>query len=388
MRYLFFLTAKYLTRGEKTHISFISFVAMLGLCVGVMALIVVLAVMSGFDNDLKDKMLRLKYHVVIEDVTLDEFPRETMKKIASLERVRSVAPFVEGQVFVRSGRKFYPCVVFGVDFKNKEESSYVGQYLVEGSIVRGSVLVGKPFLENNHVALNEPVTLLSLERKSSEVPISGVFKIGMYEIDSYYTITDIETAKKLLGNGYYGSIGIRLRNIYDAERLKKDILELLPQPYTVRTWAESNSALFSALKLEKITMFIILSLIILVACFNIFATLTVKVVDKIRDIGILHSLGISAPNIVLIFTLQGVFLGITGISLGIVSGTVLCTLIKQYHFVTLPESIYYVKYLPVDLKPGDILIVAGVGLALALIASIIPALRITKIQPAEALRYE
>jgi len=388
MNYRHFLTLKYLTGQDKTHISFISWVAMLGLCVGVMALIVVLAVMSGFDKDLKDKMLRLKYHVIIEGAQKDDIPASMITAIEKLPSVQSVASYVEGQVFVKEGRRYYPCVVTGYDFSQEKEQQYLKQFMVEGSLSRAGIIVGRTFARNNNALVGDEIPLVSLERKNYQVPLTGIFSIGMHELDAFYLLADVPFAKMLMGNNYYPSIGIRLSNIYEADAVKMNVKKILPSSYFVRTWTESNIALFSALKLEKITMFIILSLIILVACFNIFATLTVKVVDKIRDIGILHSLGINAGNIVYIFTLQGMVLAVLGIGSGIILGIVLCLLISRYHFVTLPESIYYVKYLPVELKPSDIIIVSAVALLLAFFASLIPALRITKIQPAEALRYE
>lgn len=388
MNYLLFLTKKYLTRGAKTHISFISWVAMSGLCVGVMALIVVLAVMSGFDKDLKDKMLRLKYHVIIEGAQKEDIPASMIAAIERLPSVQSVASYVEGQVFVKEGRRYYPCVVTGYDFSQAKELQYLKRFMVEGSLTREGIIAGRTFAQNNNVLVGEDIPLVSLERKNYQVPLTGIFLIGMHELDAFYLLADVPFAKMIMGNNYYSSVGIRLSNIYDADAVKKKVKQILPSSFFVRTWTESNIALFSALKLEKITMFIILSLIILVACFNIFATLTVKVVDKIRDIGILHSLGISAGNIVCIFTFQGMVLAVLGIGVGIILGITVCFLIGKYHFVTLPETIYYVKYLPVDLKMSDVVIVSAVALLLAFFASLIPALRITKIQPAEALRYE
>lgn len=388
MNYLLFLTHKYLSRGQKTHISFISWVAMAGLCVGVMALIVVLAVMSGFDRDLKEKMLRLKYDVVIEGAQRESLPPEVLHAIESMPGILGVSSTVEGQVFVKDGRRYYPCVVSGLDLSRPAEASYLKQYIVQGGLPSQGIAAGTAFLRNNRLEINDTVGVVSLDRKTHQAQVDAAFSIGLYEIDSYYILADIAVAKALLGDNYFPSIGIRLQNIYSADRVKQQLLAVLPPGYFVRTWMESNSALFSALKLEKITMFIILSLIIMVACFNIFATLTVKVVDKIKDIGILHALGVPSRMIVLIFTLQGLLLGLAGVGSGIILGVGLSLLIKYYHFVTLPESIYSIKYLPVELKVTDVCVVSLVALALALISSIIPALRITKIQPAEALRYE
>ena len=170
--------------------------------------------------------------------------------------------------------------------------------------------------------------------------------------------------------------------------MKHTVKELTREGFIINTWIESNGALFSALKLEKVTMFIILSLIIVVASFNIFATLTVKVVEKTKDIGILKSLGFSSRHIVRIFSLQGIILGVIGVILGVGIGLFLCFLLKEYHFIHLPQEIYYIDYLPVMVNIKDVILISLVGVFLSFFSSIFPAVRASCLNPSEALRYE
>ena len=308
-----FLAFRYLFRGKARHISFISVVACLGIMLGVATLIVVISVMNGFDRDLMEKLLRFNYHITIEGVQ-KEIPACVINKIKKTDGVESVSVLLQTQIFGRFNSYIIPLMVRGIDFGNSFERESFYRYVTEekgkSGFFIGEGLERRFFLKDN-------LSFYPLEKrlKLKEKKIRGIFRVGLYDIDNNYVICDFSEAKSLSKN-YLVFIGVRVKDPFKVKRVKNKLKELTREGFIINTWIESNGALFSALKLEKVTMFIILSLIIVVASFNIFATLTVKVVEKTKDIGILKSLGFSSRHIVRIFSLQGIILGVTGVILG------------------------------------------------------------------------
>ncbi len=380
-----FLAFRYLFRGKARHISFISVVACLGIMLGVATLIVVISVMNGFDRDLMEKLLRFNYHITVESIQKEVSPA-IINKIERTEGVENVSVFLQTQIFGRFNSYIIPLMVRGIDFDNSFERNTFYRYVTEGNgksgFFIGEGLARKFFLKDN-------LSFYPLERslRLKEKKIRGVFKVGLYDIDNNYVICDFSEAKSL-SNNYLVFIGVRVKDPFEVKMVKNKLKELTREGFVINTWIESNGALFSALKLEKVTMFIILSLIVVVASFNIFATLTVKVVEKTKDIGILKSLGFSSRHIVRIFSLQGIILGVIGVILGVGVGLFLCFLLKEYHFIHLPQEIYYIDYLPVMINIKDVILISLVGVFLSFFSSIFPAVRASSLNPSEALRYE
>jgi len=377
------LALRYIFKGKIKHISFISIVSVLGIAVGVSALIVVISVMNGFDKDLMERLLRFNYHILIEVQENKDLP--DLKELKSIDGVSYATVFLQSQVLADLDNYIVPLLLRGIDFSNKNEYENFNRYIISKKNINGFFigdgLTKRFFLKDDlkFYSLDE-IGFLKTEK------ISGVFKIGLYDVDNNYIITDIENFKKIIKD-YNKFIGIRLNNPFSADIVKKKILDKFNNLFVI-TWIESNKILFSALKLEKIVMFIILSLIILVASFNIFATLTVKTVEKIKDIGILKSIGYTNRDILFIFTLEGIILGIIGVILGVFFGLFLCFILKKYPFIKLPEEIYYIEYLPVAVNYRDIFLISIVGILLSFISSIFPAIRASRLSPTEAIRYE
>ncbi len=217
--------------------------------------------------------------------------------------------------------------------------------------------------------------------------MKGFFKVGLYDIDNNYIIADLEKAKSLSPN-YLLFLGVRVEDPFKAREIKNRISSRFGKGVFVTTWMESNKVLFAALQLEKVVMFIILSLIVIVAAFNIFSTLTVRVVEKTKDIGILKSLGFTRSHIRAIFSLQGLLLGVIGTLAGAVLGLGLCWLLKNYPFIKLPQEIYYIETLPIAINYRDIGFIVLMGMCLSYIFSLLPAIRAAKLLPSDALRYE
>jgi lipoprotein-releasing system permease protein len=216
--------------------------------------------------------------------------------------------------------------------------------------------------------------------------IRGYFETGLYDVDNYYAVTDLEEAKNLSPN-YHLFLGLRINEPFKADKLAKKISGNNPG-VAISTWTGSNQELFATLRLEKIALFIILTLIIVIASFNIFATLTVKVVEKTKDIGVLKSIGFTSRKILSIFTLQGLILGIIGSLSGAALGLGACYLLEKYPFIRLPEEIFFTEYLPISVDLKEVLVISLVAVFISFLSSIWPALRACRLCPTEALRYE
>ena len=379
------MARRYLFRGKARHISFIGIVSCLGIALGVATLIIVISVMNGFDRDLMERLMRFNPHLRVECLDNGQLS-QIEKEVEAWGGVEAASVTLQTQVFAKFENLILPLVVKGVDFEDKKEKQMLYQYVTKERATEG-FFIGEG-LKRRFFILDK-IEFYPLEKKmrSQVESVRGTFKAGLYDIDNNYLITDLEKAKSLSPN-YLLSLGVRVNNPYKAFMVKKKILEKFNQGVFVSTWMELNRVFFSALKLEKIVMFIILSLIILVAAFNIFAALTVGVVEKTKDIGILKSLGFTRKRITRIFSLQGLLLGFIGTFSGVVLGLGLCLALAKYPFIKLPEEIYYIEYLPMAINYRDIGLIIFVGISLSFIFSLLPAIRAARLQPCEALRYE
>jgi len=380
-----FLAWRYLFRGKARHISFIGIVSCLGIALGVATLIVVISVMNGFDRDLMDRLMRFNPHLNIECLDQEQLP-EIEKEIETWDGVEAASISLQTQVFAKFDNLVLPLAVKGVDFSDEEERQILYQYITKETASEG-FFIGEGLRRRFFILDKIEFYPLKKKLQLQEGVIRGAFKVGLYDIDNNYLITDLEQAKSLSSN-YLLFLGVRISDPYKAGQIKKRVLTEFDQSVFVSTWMESNQVFFSALQLEKLVMFIILSLIILVAAFNIFATLTVGVVEKTKDIGILKSLGFTRKRISRIFSLQGLLLGFIGTLSGTVLGLGLCIGLEKFPFIKLPQEIYYIEYLPMAIKYQDIGIIILVGIVLSFIFSLLPAMRAARLQPSEALRYE
>jgi len=380
-----FLAWRYLFRGKARHISFIGIVSCLGIALGVATLIIVISVMNGFDRDLMDRLMRFNQHLTIESVDQEKLI-EVEKEIESWPEVKAASISLQTQVFAKFDNLVMPLAVKGVDFQDKGEREALYKYITRENGSEG-FFIGEGLRRRFFIL--DKIEFYPIKKKLNleEAVVRGSFKVGLYDIDNNYLITDLERAKSLSEN-YLLFLGARVNDPYKAGEIKKRILNKFDQGVFVTTWMESNQVFFSALQLEKLVMFIILSLIILVAAFNIFATLTVGVIAKTKDIGILKSLGFSRKRIARIFSLQGLLLGFIGTLLGTGLGLGLCIVLEKFPFIKLPQEIYYIEYLPMAIELQDIGLIVLVGIALSFVFSLFPAMRAAKLQPCEALRYE
>jgi len=364
----------------------------MGVAVGVMALIVVLAVMSGFDNDLRERIVGTNSHIVIEAEGGIEDYNELSDKINKVPHVVSSAPFVNGQALIRQNDQVIGVIFRGIDPEREKQVTNIGEYMEQGSfsLEKEDVLIGRELSWRLGLKVGDRVSLVSAATpKPKEFKVKGIFNSGMFDYDMNLVFTSLEGAQDFYKvEGLAGGIGVKVDDVYKVERIKNEIQSSIGFNYWARTWSELNKNLFSALKLEKITMFIILALIVLVACFNIISTLIMMVMEKTKDIGILKSIGATNSSIKKIFILNGFFIGFLGTLLGAAAGFILCHLLKTYEFVKLPSDIYYIDRLPINVNIQDSVAVIIAAILISLAATLYPAHQAAKLEPVEALRYE
>jgi lipoprotein-releasing system permease protein len=392
----FFISWRYLlTKRKEKFISLISVISVLGIAIGVMALIVVIGVMTGFDRDLRDKIVGNFAHISISGVRPMEYSEfETIAgKLKVYPEVLAASPYVQGQVLIEEDRKFMALGLKGIEPGREQNVTRIKDYVIRGSfqdLVPGTVIVGKELALYLGLKVGSELKIYSPFGKQYKLKIAGIFNSGMYDYDLNLLLVHLQTAQSILEMGKgISAVAVKLDNMFAAERVQVKLQRAIGFDYNFKTWMEANQSFFAALKLEKLTMFIILTLIILVASFNIISTLVVLVVDKTKDIGILKALGMSSGNIRKIFTYEGLIIGSLGTFLGSAGGIILCLLLKKYQFIKLPQDIYYINRLPVaiELWPDVALIVIS-ALAITFASTFYPAYKAARLAPVEALRYE
>jgi len=391
-----FIAWRYLiTKRKEKFISLISVISVLGVAIGVMALIVVIAVMSGFDNDLRDKIIGNYSHITVGKYSgMDDAEYKAAVKKAKLNpHVIAVSPFIQGQVLVSEGNRFMALSFRGIDPALEQKTSLISQRVVKGSLGSldsDTVVIGKELALYMGAELKTALTFYSALGKTYTLKVCGIFDSGMYDYDMNLIFFNIHKAQEISGSGArISALSIKLDNVYFAPAVKRELQARMGYEYTYKTWMEQNQNFFAALKLEKLTMFIILTLIILVASFNIISTLIVMVVEKTKDIGILKAIGMSSRDINRIFMIQGLTIGFVGTFAGTLGGIILCYLLKTYQFIKLPQDVYYIDKLPVSLQLWpDLTLVVAASMLITLVSTVYPALKAASLKPVEALRYE
>ncbi len=407
-----FIGLRYLRAKRRNHfISFISLVSMLGIALGVTALITVISVMNGFESELRARILGMVSHATISGVGEGLEDWQTAVEVArAAPHVLGAAPFVEREVMLQGGR-VSGGAIRGVRPELEPQVSEIAQRVSEGdwsklvageyNIVLGKELalwlgvgVGDTIMVYAPMARSTPVGVMPVTRRFTVV---GVFEAGMQEYDRYLAVTHIDDAARLfrMGDNVSG-VRLKLDDMFKAWAVARDLATRLGGYYRVRDWTQEHSNFFRAIKTEKVVMFVILSLIVAVAAFNLVSTLVMLVTDKQSDIAILRTLGASPGTIMGVFVVQGMISGVIGIVAGIVGGILLAENISQVmHFIEgmfgfqlMPSDVYYISDLPSKLNLADVLRIGLVSFVFTIVATLYPAWRAARTQPAEALRYE
>lgn len=411
MSFEYFIGLRYLRAKQKhAFISLITILSIAGVTVGVMALIVVIAVISGFESDLKSRILGGQSHVVLMRYggTLSDY-RRVIKDVEKTPGVEAATPFIYTQIMLRSSSGISGAVLRGVDpesagrvIKSLKRISFKdGSNVSQGQkkkIALPGIILGKELAKNIGVSKGDMVFLISPRGTLSPIGhipamrrfmVTGFFESGMYEFDGSFAYINIVDAQKMLHMGdTVTGIEVRVKDIYQAKSISERIVKQLGFPFWTKDWMQMNKNLFSALKLEKTVMFVILTLIVLVAAFNIASTLIMMVMGKKKDIAILKAMGATDKSIRKIFVFKGMAIGTIGTILGMCLGFILCTLLKNYNIIELTGDIYYfTTTLPVKLEMLDVFLIVAATMVVCFFATLYPARQASKFQPVEAIRY-
>jgi len=411
-----FIALRYLrSRRKSRFISLITWISVGGIALGVAALLTVIAVMTGFEEDLRDKILSTNAHIVVlsHDPAGVTDIEGALAEIDATPGVVGASPFILSQVMLTTPRGVSGVVLHGIDPARIDRVAELSQNMVEGSVaalaespaviegdqLRPGIILGRELARTIGAYLGDDVSMVSpmgdpspmggIIPKIRVFRVAGIFETGMYEYDNTLAYVSIEAAQDFLHMGAaVTGIAVKTVDFFHAGEIAAALQERLGFPYWTRDWIDMNRNLFSALKLEKITMFLILTLIVLVAAFNIVSGLIMTVMEKGREIAILRSMGATRRFVRRIFLWQGLIIGLTGTAVGLAIGLILCTVLQHWHFIELPGDVYYFTTLPVEVRWGDFGLVTLAAVALSFLATLFPSWQAARLDPVEALRYE
>jgi len=404
MKFELFIARRYLLKGRKNaFISVISLVSVIGIAIGVAALIIALTLINGFQGDIRNKILSSTAHIMINDILgegLENYRPVVDKAKQTCPDITSITPIVSGTVLIRgSSGSSAGAMVWGMDIDTPGDKPWLKKVrsgrLPSGKneLLLGSEISGRINLfEGAQARVIAPQPVLSpsgIIPRIRNFTISGVFHSGLYEIDNTTVITNLQSAQKLFDmDGKASFIQVYVKDLFDAEKDAARLRKALPRHLQVITWKDLNASLYSALKLEKTILFFTLTLIIIVASLNIVSGLILLVIQKLKDISILLSYGATPKIIQRIFFIQGGIIGILGTGLGVILGVVFCGLADRFELIKVPAEIYQMSHVPFRIDPLDLLAIIAVSLAISFTATLIPARKAATVNVIDALKNE
>jgi lipoprotein-releasing system permease protein len=408
MFFEFFLGLRYLkAKRKQAFISVITLISILGVMVGVMALVIVLSVMNGFRADLMSKILGVNSDLLVLNYE-GAFKEYTAirEDVIQIDGVVAAAPFIYSQVILNRAGNVSGAVLRGLDPQSGGSVTNIADMIRLGSLDAlatahdglPAIIIGSQLSKQIGAYPGDSLTVISPEGKLTPVGrapnnqrfmVVAIFDSGMYEYDASMAYVSLDAARQLLGIGdRVSGLEVKVQDVYKADQVGKRVQEKLGYPFWSRDWKMMNRSLFSALKLEKIVMFIILTMIVMVGALNIISTLVMVVMEKGREVAILRAMGASARSIMSVFMIQGLLVSFVGTLAGIASGLGLCHLLARYKFINLPADVYYISTLPVRVELWDVLVVAFAAVLISFLATLYPSWHASRMNPLEALRYE
>ena len=381
--------------------------SILGVGLGVGALVVVLGVYNGLTTDMRDKILGANAHAIVMAHTPNAFEHvpDIAERAGKAPHITGATPFIYSEVMLSSGRGVKGIILRGIDPQTAAPVVTMLQKLRAGSVAdleqegTPGIIIGDELASRLGLIVGSRINMLSSSGESGAsgfkprirpFVVRGIFKTGMYEYDSSLAFVTLAAARDTLGlpDGFLTGVEVTVDDLFAADKIAAGLSETLGYPFYVRHWMEMNANLFAALKLEKIGMFILLTMVVLIGSFSIVTSLVMLVMEKTRDIAILMSMGATRRTIRRIFMLQGTIIGFIGTMLGYAMGLSLGWALKRYQFIKLPENVYTLDHLPIIITWSDVLIIGASAMLLCFLATLYPARQASRLEPAEALRYE
>jgi lipoprotein-releasing system permease protein len=394
-----------LAKRKQAFISVISFISTLGVTVGVMAVIIALALMTGLQQELRDRIVGANPHVYVwKQGGIVDYQAEA-DRLGRIPHVIGAAPEILGQGLISAGQDSLPIQIKGIDPALEPQVTDIVGAMESGSLdaltaqadERDGILIGKDLAAKLGAKMGDSVLLLTPQGtlspmgmipRTRQLRVAGIFSLGLYEIDSQWGLVSLDVAKRLLGKPGIELIQLKVDDIYDAPQIAESIPATLGSEYITQDWADMNRSLFEALTLEKVAIALAIGLIVMVAALNIIASLVLLVMEKHRDIAILKTMGASARSMTIIFMLQGLIIGIVGTLVGAASGYAIARLADRYELIKVPIDVYQVSHMPFTVLPVDVALVVGVAVLICFVATIYPSRQAARLDPVQALRYE
>jgi lipoprotein-releasing system permease protein len=395
-----------LAKRKQAFISVISLISTLGVTVGVMALVIALALMTGLQGEIRDRILGANPHIYVWKTSGITDYRAESDMLRQLPHVVGAAPAVLGKAMISSERNPDFVNLTGIDpgleasvsdLKSALESGTLDALNPSGDDSAGGILLGKDLARNLGVVVGDSVSVVTPEGtlspmgmipRARRLRVAGTFSLGLYELDTSTGFVALDVAKRLFGKEQIDLIQLRVDDILAAPEIARSITARLGDKYLATDWTEMNRSFFQALALEKIAMSLTIGLIMMVAALNIVASLILLVMEKHRDIAILKTMGANARSVTAIFVMQGVIIGIIGTAVGATAGYALASILDRYKLIKIPMDVYQVSHVPFKVLPFDLAMVVLAAVLVCLVATIYPSRQAARLDPAQALRYE
>jgi lipoprotein-releasing system permease protein len=411
MRFELFVALRYLLAPRRqARVSLVSLFSTIGVAVGVMALIIALALMTGLQGELRAKLLGAVAHVYLTKAAGFADYRAEVERLRQIPGLIGAGPAVIGKALVSTNRDDAFITVKGIDpalevdvtdirsaMRQGRIEDLVPRTLEDGTEDRPGILLGQDLAAQLGVSVGDTVSLLvpqgtlsplGVVPRTRIVRVAGIYQLGLLEFDSQYGLVSLDFGERLMSKAEPDLIQIRVRDLYDAPAVAQQIEATLGAGYDARDWASMNQSLFSALWLEKMGISIAVALIVIVGALNIISSLILMVMQKSRDIAILKTMGASARSVMMIFIAQGTAIGIVGTALGSIGGLALCWVLDHYKVVHIPIDVYQVSYVPFIVLPEDFVIVVVSAIAICFVSTIYPSRQASRLDPVQALRFE